>query len=751
MKKLFASMKGTFMRYALSYLLLMVILFLVFSGFTYYYYEGVIRKEVTQSSVNKLNRLCYQHERYLSAIINTAEQMSLSPYIKPFRFREAPEKAYELLRQISPYTVTNDFCDQLFLFFREDEYLYSSSSTIKLRMFLDELMRFERVPPLELERLLYTCDRVTVFCSQSVESLLLDGSPARMVTVITPLGVNYPSATGTLIFMVKDSTYQELLGDAIGEAANTYIFYGGDVLASSEALNVPADVVLDAVSGNTDTLDTSLRYEGRDYMLLALRGEQQDMQYATLLPKGRVEIGMRAGISRIFLALGALLLCCLPIAFMLSRRSYRPLKELRDSLVTADKSSDALADIQAGIQQLVGQNEVLTMRLDDSLPMRRHTFVLDFMKGRYPTRAEAVEQASKLGLDIDRKYMAVVLGGATDRLLRPMDVSQSPLGESGLIAGQGVELVAYDQHLYLLFADDEHAPDAFAMYLLETCKKTTKQVAVSISKLCEDFAMVSTAYLEAATAYDNRLVMGDTRVLRFTDISGGEPYEILAQARSYSDAISQALRIGNADILGQKLDELMQFLKRTSMSLFSFRLIYNDVIDTLLCSGALPDSGGPDGINYYDVFTLSSCRSLDDLDNLLRDLCKRLMSSAPEPPDEQSAIQQVASYIGANFASADLSMTNIAEQFGLSTAKLSMAFKELTHISPSDYLLMLRIERAKELIASTDMTIKEIATAVGYYDSSSFIRRFKQYASITPLQYRQSLKRGEDDEYADRR
>lgn len=750
MKRLVASLKGTFMRYALSYLLLMAILFLGFSGYSYYYYSGVIRKEVTESSFNKLSRLCYQHERYLSAIINTAEQMSLSPYIKPFRFQDDPEKAYELLRQITPYTVTNDFVDQFFLFFREDDTLYSSSSTMRLDMFLDSLMCFEDISPESLKDLLYNCDSVKVFRSQEVKSLLLDGASSRMVTVVAPLGVNYRSAIGTLIFMIKDQTYQTLMSDAIEEKANTYILHMGDVLASANTMELPKELILSAVKDIGADKTSELSYQGKKYLLLYVPGEAQQMDYVTVLPMERVELGMRSVLGKLFLVLGALLLICLPIVFLLTRKNYRPLMELRDQLVTADKTRDALADIQAGIQQLVGQNAVLSTRLDDSKPMQKHNFVLDFMKGRYQTRQAAIQTASELGLDIDRALMAVVLGSTTDNQLRPMDIGQTPLGESGLIAGQGVELVAYDQHLYLLFADDEHALDAFARYLLESCKQSTKQVAVSISQAYADFSLVSTAYLEAVTAYDNRLVMGDTRVLRFTDVSVGNAGEVLSQARSYSDAISQALHIGNSELVEQKLTELTQFLKRTSMSLFSFRLIYNDVIDMLLGAASGDASSSLDTIRYYDVFTLSSCRSLADLDNLLRTLCRRLMSKAPDQPDEQSAIQQVAGYIGANFANPDLSMTRIAEQFGLSTAKLSMAFKELTHISPSDYLLMLRIERAKELIASTDMSIKEIATAVGYYDSSSFIRRFKQYASITPLQYRQSLKQEGDESNARR-
>ena len=59
-------------------------------------------------------------------------------------------------------------------------------------------------------------------------------------------------------------------------------------------------------------------------------------------------------------------------------------------------------------------------------------------------------------------------------------------------------------------------------------------------------------------------------------------------------------------------------------------------------------------------------------------------------------------------------------------------------MSPLEYLTLLRVEHAKELLSSTSLTIRDISAKVGYYDSGSFIRRFKQVTGETPLQYRRS-------------
>ena len=89
-----------------------------------------------------------------------------------------------------------------------------------------------------------------------------------------------------------------------------------------------------------------------------------------------------------------------------------------------------------------------------------------------------------------------------------------------------------------------------------------------------------------------------------------------------------------------------------------------------------------------------------------------------------------------HFSDPEISITALADSLELSTARFSLSFKEKTGMSPLEYLTLLRVEHAKDLLAGTDMTIRDISVQVGYYDPGSFIRRFKQVTGETPLQYR---------------
>ncbi len=85
----------------------------------------------------------------------------------------------------------------------------------------------------------------------------------------------------------------------------------------------------------------------------------------------------------------------------------------------------------------------------------------------------------------------------------------------------------------------------------------------------------------------------------------------------------------------------------------------------------------------------------------------------------------------------DLSLRAIADQALLSPHHFSEVFKRHCGMPPWDFLLQLRLGRAKELLASSDRQVTDIALEVGFGDSSYFARVFKAQTGMTPRAWRQ--------------
>mgnify|MGYP005990543781 CR=1 FL=1 len=89
----------------------------------------------------------------------------------------------------------------------------------------------------------------------------------------------------------------------------------------------------------------------------------------------------------------------------------------------------------------------------------------------------------------------------------------------------------------------------------------------------------------------------------------------------------------------------------------------------------------------------------------------------------------------------ELTLTEIAEQFGMSQRSFTRRFKAATGVRATQYWQQLRIETAKELLASSNLTIQEIADQVGYQDQGHLTRLFKQDLNLTPKSYRAMVRK----------
>jgi AraC-like DNA-binding protein len=83
-----------------------------------------------------------------------------------------------------------------------------------------------------------------------------------------------------------------------------------------------------------------------------------------------------------------------------------------------------------------------------------------------------------------------------------------------------------------------------------------------------------------------------------------------------------------------------------------------------------------------------------------------------------------------------LRVADLADAAGLTTDQLERAMRRVLGVSPKQHLMAIRLSRAATLLATTDRSLTEIATACDYYDQSQFTTYFKDAYGVTPGQFR---------------
>ncbi|HKL80356.1 MAG TPA: AraC family transcriptional regulator [Mobilitalea sp.] len=109
-----------------------------------------------------------------------------------------------------------------------------------------------------------------------------------------------------------------------------------------------------------------------------------------------------------------------------------------------------------------------------------------------------------------------------------------------------------------------------------------------------------------------------------------------------------------------------------------------------------------------------------------------------ESYNKNYAVNRIINYLNENYDQ-KISLDQIAHNMYLSPVYISKIFKEETGESPINYLIKIRLEKARDILLNgTGGSIKNIANLVGYDDVYHFSKLFKKYYGISPLYYRKS-------------
>lgn len=157
------------------------------------------------------------------------------------------------------------------------------------------------------------------------------------------------------------------------------------------------------------------------------------------------------------------------------------------------------------------------------------------------------------------------------------------------------------------------------------------------------------------------------------------------------------------------------------------------------------DSQTGDGLNFLYQEFVRQVSTLTEPE-LLRDHFVAFARSAADIFSHMAGdigyrqIAEAKRYIAEHYHE-PLQLSEVAKRFYLSTAYFSRLFKEKTGVTFSDYLANCRIDRARQLLATTDLSIAEVSTAIGYQEANSFSRLFKARTGQSPSDYR-TVQRG---------
>lgn len=303
--------------------------------------------------------------------------------------------------------------------------------------------------------------------------------------------------------------------------------------------------------------------------------------------------------------------------------------------------------------------------------------------------------------------------------------------------------------LFLYGDEDEFAPgplsEAMEQFRTWVAVNLKFSVTVGIGLAVSEIRGISASYQQALNALNYKMALGNNQVISFTELME-EPASDIHSYIQQINKLVEDLRISGPNWVHQ-VDQLVMNLEKDMLRDEDLRYLLQYL--TSLLSRSLADYPAETTAFWSEQVrpelhvVQEEAETLEEALPKVSGSLKRLHEhhlSVRELKSQKHLMTDIRAYIEENYSNPDLSLNHLSDKFGVNAKYSSQLFKAEFGLKFVDFLVSLRMERAKQLLLETEESIHEISLLVGYNHPISFGRTFKKTVGVTPGDYRKYIR-----------
>lgn len=441
----------------------------------------------------------------------------------------------------------------------------------------------------------------------------------------------------------------------------------------------------------------------------------------------------RTTLQAYMLIIGLIGLLCLFAIVETSRHHAKPIEQLME--LTEDLVPDdvyGIARLQSAMHQLRSYSQQL---VDIRTSTLRSNALIRLVRGRYHSEEDAEENLRRLDMTFRQPWRVVMLlqrdkawemdvpEKVCARLSRSHDIYGFSYAERSVF----VMLVGMD-------SQDRQPLVRELEQLAQEPEFADSQPRFSLGIPFEKLTQAPQSYMDALSA--GRRMTGEGVAV----YEQSEPEEAPFYPEEELQALETALNNQDRNRTAFLYDILMTMVSRNRHVYLYTVTLLSEMIR--LYTQALPEE--EDGASVCGPVVCGQCvNDVEDMLDCLRKLHLRALQHMTEQDLENSATEMtgIANYISSCEELDTLTVSTVAERYGMNASSLSHRFKKQMGCNISDYIFTCKMNHACALLRSTDQTVAEIAQQVGYSQYTSFVRQFKRQKGLTPTAYRDAWRK----------
>ncbi len=750
----------TLYKYLISYTIILLLPLLVFTYIINTSILSSFQEQILKVNTENLSRVMDQTNQIFSEMKRIALSISENPRLTPYIIKTNNYRASEGINELKSYKYANDYLYDILYYIRQDERIYGSYQSGNVQMMLSSIYRFDKWNYEQFYHDINTIELPYVRPAEKVSSGYTTMN--NIMPYIYPINSYSPYAT--VVFFIDNQRMKKMMGSILEEyIENLYIFdQDGVTLTSLKGNDTLTDKQLEFIKDRFKTNDSGFfLLPGNQYFIIHMKSSNNNWTYVSISRNNLIMSKVSDIQQKVFIAiLGIFIIGSLLIAvstYMNYNPLYRLQKKIKDKLIIRETGKNEIENMNNAFDEIFTINDKLMTSLEKYKESFRNHLFQELISGNAASSNKemmGIYNEIKLSLPEQAIYLVAIFSFSSadmnDRSRNLANTIHNDIckqTDNALIKAYPVGSYRKDQLVYIFFTDIDNK-DSIVMsvnrVITNTCNSILKNMGVTakigIGGLYDDVLSISKSYIEAEQTLQYNLADKSEYIFVFRNTADNSS-EKVTSSYPYDSLKRLSLQLRNCDGLkAQKtLGTLLDDITDKNIPRFFAQSIISDIfnmllktaiemkIDLKLITGDIPD-----------IFSLYEMRSMEDVSMILNSIFNNLFKYMPvQNSNEGLLFNRALAYIEGKYTSYEFSLENMSKHLAITVPYLSKVFKENVGVTISDYVWELRLEKAKTLLKSSNLPMKDIVESIGYIDISSFSRKFKEGAGMSPGAYRQ--------------
>lgn len=297
-----------------------------------------------------------------------------------------------------------------------------------------------------------------------------------------------------------------------------------------------------------------------------------------------------------------------------------------------------------------------------------------------------------------------------------------------------------------LFQDPKQSND-FIHAMDQICKSSYRilehNTSAGIGFLCSGLMELSKSYQGAKNAIDYRILFDPNQAIYIQDVETQVNDTNVWDSR-YTESILREIKLGELEDLVKAIQELIHYIKKSAISFQLYQVSLMEMVTEIFKLGRAYqlDMDKVFGADFNINNKIYQLDSLDSLKQWLMDICLKVRGYIRRERTDSAKllIDKALEYIGEHYCDSELSVDTLCGYLNVSATYFSTLFKRETGMNFVNYLTKVRMEKALQLLNTTDEKTYNVSTIVGYTEPNYFSYVFKKHYGVSPSNYRKNKK-----------